>query len=280
MTRAMITGSTSGLGLEFAWQLAGAGHNLTLVARNEERLAAVAAQIEAVSGVRVEIIAADIADAHEAYRVARRLTDPVDPINLLVNHSGHTLRSHFLECEVEEQVEQIDTVIRATMILSHAAAGAMVKKGRGAILNVSSLAGFTTTSVPAAAKSWVTIFTEALAQELEDTGVTATVLLPGFVHTDAHENAAMNIEGVPRVTWMKAPFVVEQALKDCAAGEVISVPSLAFRPEMLEKATPRAVRRALLSDRLAKTIANVRTARAQKAAVKRRRFRAPWENKD
>ena len=280
MTRALITGSTSGLGLEFAWQLAGAGHDLTLVARHEDRLAAVAAQIEAVSGVKVEVLAADLSETNEAYRVARRLTDPVKPINLLVNHSGHTVRSQFLECEVEEQVEQIDTMVRGTMILSHAAARAMVKKGHGAILNVSSLAGFTTTSVPAAAKSWITIFTEALALELEDTGVTATVLLPGFVHTESHENAAVNIEGIPRVTWMKAPFVVEQALKDCAAGEVVSVPSLAFRTETLGKATPRAVRRAFLSDRLAKTIANVRTARAQKAAVKRRFSRAPWAGKE
>lgn len=277
MTRALITGSTSGLGLEFAWQLAGAGHNLTLVARHEERLAAVAAQIEAVSGVSVEVLSADLSTMIEVQRVVRRLLDPVDPVNLLINYSGHTLRSHFLDTDVEEHVEQINTTIRATMMLSHAAATAMMKKGRGAILNVSSLAGFTTTSVPAAARSWVTIFTEALALELKDTGVTATVLLPGFVHTEPHEKAAANIEGVPRVTWMKAPFVVEQALKDCAAGEVISVPSLAYRSELLDRVTPKAVRRALLSDRLAKTIATVRTARAQKAAVKRRSLHAPWE---
>lgn len=266
MSRAMITGSTSGLGLEFAWQLAGSGHDLILVARHEERLAAVAAQIEAVSGVRVQTMVADLADPAQVAAVARRLTDPVEPVSLLVNHAGHSLRTDFLDCEVDEHVEQVDTMIRATMVLSHAAARAMAKKGRGAILNVSSLAAVASTSASAAAKSWITIFTEALAAELEGTGVHATVLLPGFVHTDVHENAAVNVEGLPRVTWLKAPYIVAQALKDSAAGEVVSVPSLAPRTDLLDRITPKAVRRSLHSPSLARALAGVRTARARKAA--------------
>ena len=280
MTRALITGSTSGLGLEFAWQLAGAGHDLILVARHEDRLAAVAAQIEAVSGARIEILAADLANGEDVQKVARRLTDPVEPVHLLVNHSGHTLRTQFLDCDVSEHVDQVDTMIRATMVLSHAAAGAMVKKGHGAILNVSSLAAFNNSTVSAAAKSWVTIFTEALAIELEGTGVTATVLLPGFIHTEARENAAVNADGIPRVTWTKAPFIVERALRDCAAGEVVSVPSLAHGSELFGNATPTAVRKAILSDRLTRTLALVRMHRAQRAAVKKRRLKAPWGGQD
>ncbi len=269
MTLALVTGSTSGLGLEFAWQLAGSGHDLVLVARNEDRLAAVAAQIEAVSGARVSILPADISIQADVERVARRLLDPVDPIGLLVNNTGHSVRASFLEGEIEEFLEEVDFDVRATLILAHAAATAMTRKGAGAILNVSSMAGFTATNLSAAAKSWVVIFTEYLAQELEGTGVSATVLIPGFVHTESHHNAAVNMDGAPRVTWLKAPFVVQQALKDVAAGEVVSVPSLAYNSEALERATPKALRRALQSESIAQAMNKARVHRVERAAARR-----------
>ncbi|EPH17652.1 short-chain dehydrogenase [Dermabacter sp. HMSC06F07] len=272
MTLALITGSTSGLGLEFAWQLAGSGHDLVLVARNEDRLAAVAAQIEAVSGTRVSILPADISVQADVERVARRLLDPVDPIGLLVNNTGHSVRASFLEGEIEEFLEEVDFDVRATLILAHAAATAMTRKGAGAILNVSSMAGFTATNLSAAAKSWVVIFTEYLAQELEGTGVSATVLIPGFVHTESHHNAAVNMEGAPRVTWLKAPFVVQHALKDVAAGEVVSVPSLAYNPEALGRATPGALRRALQSEAIAHAMSKARMRKVERAAARRSMF--------
>lgn len=272
MTLALITGSTSGLGLEFAWQLAGSGHDLVLVARNEDRLAAVAAQIEAVSGTRVSILPADISVQADVERVARRLLDPVDPIGLLVNNTGHSVRASFLEGEIEEFIEEVDFDVRATLILAHAAATAMARKGAGAILNVSSMAGFTATNLSAAAKSWVAIFTEYLAQELEGTGVSATVLIPGFVHTESHHNAAVNMEGAPRVTWLKAPFVVQHALKDVAAGEVVSVPSLAYNPEALGRATPGALRRAFQSEAIAHAMSKARMRKVERAAARRSMF--------
>ncbi|MGX6403562.1 SDR family NAD(P)-dependent oxidoreductase [Dermabacter hominis] len=272
MTLALITGSTSGLGLEFAWQLAGSGHDLVLVARNEDRLAAVAAQIEAVSSTRVNILPADISVQADVERVARRLLDPVDPIGLLVNNTGHSVRASFLEGEIEEFLEEVDFDVRATLILAHAAATAMTRKGAGAILNVSSMAGFTATNLSAAAKSWVVIFTEYLAQELEGTGVSATVLIPGFVHTESHHNAAVNMEGAPRVTWLKAPFVVQHALKDVAAGEVVSVPSLAYNPETLGRATPGALRRAFQSEAIAHAMSKARMRKVERAAARRSMF--------
>ena len=272
MTLALITGSTSGLGLEFAWQLAGSGHDLVLVARNEDRLAAVAAQIEAVSGTRVSILPADISVQADVERVARRLLDPVDPIGLLVNNTGHSVRASFLEGEIEEFLEEVDFDVRATLILAHAAATAMTRKGAGAILNVSSMAGFTATNLSAAAKSWVVIFTEYLAQELEGTGVSATVLIPGFVPTESHHNAAVNMEGAPRVTWLKAPFVVQHALKDVAAGQVVSVPSLAYNPEALGRATPGVLRRAFQSEAIAHAMSKARMRKVERAAARRSMF--------
>lgn len=226
MTCALITGCTSGLGLEFAWQLAGSGHDLVLTARNGDRLRAIAAQIESLHHVSTEVIAADLSERDELERVARRLTDPVEPVDLLINNAGYGLHTSFLDTDIQQHEIHLDTQVRAILVLSHTAASSMVQRRRGAIINVSSLAGYTSSGTFAAAKSWVTAFTETLAEELQGTGVTATAVLPGFVETDAHERAAMNSRGLPRITWLKAPFVVQQALRDAARGQVLSIPTL------------------------------------------------------
>lgn len=229
MARALVTCSTSGLGLEFAWQLAGTGHDLVLVARDEDRLRAVRAQIRDAHDVDIEVLAADIGEREGLDRVALRLTDPVDRVDLLVNNAAYGLRGGLLEIDVAAHEHQMDTVMRSVLVLSHAAARTMVQRRRGAIINVSSLLGARAGGPYAAAKTWVTVFTESLAEELEGTPVTATVLLPGYVRADGHDGAARHADGAPRVTWLQAPFVVERALKDAARGEVVSIPSLATR---------------------------------------------------
>ncbi|MCS6712152.1 SDR family oxidoreductase [Brachybacterium sp. EF45031] len=277
MARALVTGSTAGLGLEFAWQLAGSGHDLVLVARDEDRLRAVAAQIRHVHGVTVEVLPADLSDRAATDRVATRLTDPVDPVDLLVNNAGYGLRGGFLDVDIADHERQMDTLLRAVLVLSHAAARSMVQRRRGAILNVSSLAGYTAAGPYAAAKSWVTVFTESLAMELRGTGVTATALLPGFVRTEFHERAAINVEGLPRVSWLKAPFVVEEALKDCARGQVLSVPSITYRTAgEFSRVAPRPLVRALASPQWQTTLARWRVGRSRKRAS-RRALHAPWE---
>ncbi|MGP9695308.1 SDR family NAD(P)-dependent oxidoreductase [Brachybacterium sp. AOP25-B2-12] len=276
MARALVTGSTAGLGLEFAWQLAGTGHDLVLVARDEARLATVAEQIRHVHDVKIEVLPADLSHRRQLDRVARRLTDPVAPISLLVNNGGYGLRGGFLDVPVEDHERQMGTIMRAVLVLSHAAAGAMVHRRRGAILNVSSLAGYTTSGPYAAARSWVTVFTESLALELQGTGVTATALLPGFLHTESHDGAAITGEGLPRVTWMKAPYVVEQALRDTAKGKVLSIPAVRHRgPGDGAGPGPRGVIGRLASARMQSRMAQRRLDSARRKAS-RRRLKAPW----
>ncbi|MCL6422410.1 SDR family oxidoreductase [Brachybacterium sp. JHP9] len=277
MARALVTGSTAGLGLEFAWQLAGTGHDLVLVARSEDRLHAVAEQIRHVHRVDIEVLPADLSVRRELDRVARRLTDPVDRISLLVNNAGYGLRGQFLEVPIEDHERQMDTLIRAVLVLSHAAARAMVQRRCGAILNVSSLAGYTAAGPYAASKSWVTVFTESLATELRGTGVTATALLPGFVQTEFHERASMNVEGLPRVTWLKAPYVVEQALRDTAAGHVLSIPSVKYRAAgEVSRLAPRRLMRFLTGPAWETRLSRRRLRRSRRTASKRE-LHAPWE---
>ncbi|GAA1301600.1 MAG: SDR family NAD(P)-dependent oxidoreductase [Brachybacterium tyrofermentans] len=280
MARALVTGSTSGLGLEFAWQLAGTGHDLVLVSRDEDRLHAVSEQIRDVHDVRVEILPADLSERERLERVAVRLTDPVDRIDLLINNAGYGLRGGFLDIGVEDHEKQMDTLMKAVLVLSHAAARTMVQRRRGAILNVSSLAGYTTAGPYAASKSWVTVFTESLAMELKGTGVTATALLPGFVQTEFHERAAMSMDGMPRVTWLKAPFVVEQALKDTAKGTVLSIPSVKYRTAgEFSRIAPRPLIRAMTSPNWYRRFQQRAVLQSQRKAS-RRALRAPWQRDD
>lgn len=280
MARALVTGSTSGLGLEFAWQLAGTGHDLVLVSRDQDRLRAVAEQIRDVHSVTVEVLAADLSDREQLERVEIRLTDPVDRVDLLINNAGYGLRGEFLEVSVEDHEKQMDTLMKAVLVLSHAAARTMVQRRRGAILNVSSLAGYTTAGPYAASKSWVTVFTESLAMELKGTGVTATALLPGFVQTEFHERAAMTMEGLPRVTWLKAPFVVEQALKDAAKGNVLSIPSVKYRTAgEVSRIAPRSLVRAMTSPNWYRRLQGRAVQRSLRNAS-RRSLHAPWQRED
>src|SRR5699024_120246 len=280
MARALVTGSTSGLGLEFAWQLAGTGHDLVLVSRDEDRLRAVTAQLRDVHSIEVEVLPADLSDREQLERVALRLTDPVERIDLLVNNAGYGLRGGFLEVGIEDHEKQLDTLMRAVLVLSHAAARTMVQRRRGAILNVSSLAGYTTAGPYAASKRWVTVFTESLAMELEGTGVTATALLPGFVQTEFHERAGMAMDGLPRITWLKAPYVVEQALKDTARGAVLSIPSVKYRTAgEVSRLAPRPLVRALTSPDWYRRL-RARSVQRSRRRASRRKLHAPWQRED
>jgi short-subunit dehydrogenase len=251
MATALITGASAGLGLEFAWQLATARHDLVLVARDAERLERVAAQIRAAAGVRVQVLPADLSVPDDVARVAERLALVEEdeagrrPVGLLVNNAGYAVHQRFVGGDVEAEVKALDVMVRAVLVLSHAAAGQMTERGRGAILNVASVAALTASGTYSAAKAWVRTFTEGLAVELRGTGVTATVLCPGLTHTEFHERAGIDYTQLPDVAWLNADRVVAAALADVRRGVVISTPSLRYRlASGLLKVAPRAAVRA------------------------------------
>lgn len=248
MATALVTGASAGLGLEFAWQLATARHDVVLVARDAERLERLAGQLRAAAGVRAEVLSADLSDRDQTERVAERLRATERPIGLLVNNAGFGLGQRFVGGDLAAHERGLEVMVRALMVLSHAAAGAMVERGRGAILNVSSIAALTASGTYSADKAWVRVFTEALAVELKGTGVTATALCPGLVHTEFHERAGLT-RPVPEVAWLNADAVVTAALADVRRGAVISTPSLRYGVlSEVVRVLPRAAVRALSSD--------------------------------
>jgi uncharacterized protein len=225
MPTALVTGATAGLGAEFARQLAASGQDLVLVARDGERLESVAAELTATYGVAVEVLAADLADHGELDRVAQRLADPTRPVDTLVNNAGFARRTSFLADDLAEEERAVDVMLRAVLVLSHAAARAMNQRGTGTIVNVASVAAFVAMGTYSATKSWVVVFSEALSRELAGTGVKVTVVCPGFVHTEFHQRANLNMSRLPDWGWVDAEQVVREALAGAARGRTVVVPS-------------------------------------------------------
>ncbi len=251
MGTALITGASSGLGLEFAWQLATARHDVVLVARDGERLERLAAQLRAAAGVHAEVLRADLTDRDDLERVAERLRADERPVGLLVNNAGIGLGQRFVGSDLAQQEAALALMVRAVLVLSHAAAGAMVQRGRGAVLNVGSVAALMTSGTYSAHKAWVRTFTEGLAAELAGTGVTATVVSPGLTHTEFHERAGLRAEqAYPELAWLSADRVVATALADVRRGAVLSTPSLRYRVASgALRVLPRSALRALSARR-------------------------------
>lgn len=227
MATALVTGGTSGIGAAFARELARRGHDLVLVARDAARLEEVAADLRR-GGARVEVLRADLADRGDVQRVADRLEDADRPVDLLVNNAGFGLSSRLLAPDTSEQERALDVMVRAVLVLGGAAGRAMRTRGHGAVLNVSSVAGFVTMGGYSAVKAWVTSYSEGLSNELAGTGVTVTALCPGFVRTEFHERADLRMGSMPELGWVDVEELVLTALDDVARGRVISVPTARY----------------------------------------------------
>jgi short-subunit dehydrogenase len=255
MGTALITGASAGLGLEFAWQLATARHDVVLVARDEQRLQRLANQLNAAAGVRAEVLPADLSVRADVDRVAARLRQTERPVGLLVNNAGHGV-GRFVGGDLAAHETALDVMVRTVMVLTHAATEQMVARGRGAILNVSSVAALTASGAYSAHKAWVRTFTEALAVELKGTGVTATALCPGLVHTEFHDRAGLDYTAFPEVAWLNAEQVVAAALADVRRGAVISTPSLRYAlAAEVARLLPRAAVRAVSAEGRLRSVA-------------------------
>jgi short-subunit dehydrogenase len=228
MATALVTGATAGIGKAFASRLAAGGHGLVLVARDVERLNGLAAALRAAHGVPVEVLSADLSDRAAVERVAERLRDGAAPVDLLVNNAGFGVRGRFVGGELALQERVLEVMVRAVLVLSHAAVPGMVERGRGAVINVASVAGFVPGGPYSAAKAWVTTFTTSLGVELRGTGVTATALCPGFVRTEFHQRAGSS-GGGPAWAWLDADRLVRDCLRDVRRGRLLSVPSRRYR---------------------------------------------------
>ncbi len=228
-TTAMITGPTAGIGQAFAHQLARRGHDLVLVARDRERLDAVAAELTRTYGVQVEVLPADLVDRDQLAAVEARLADRDRPVDLLVNNAGFGLKGRFLDNDVDAEAAMLDVLVTAVLRLSHAALGGMAERGRGGVINVSSVAAFLPRGTYAAAKAWVNSFSEWAANEYRPQGVTVMSLCPGFTRTEFHERMDVGRDSAPGFMWLDPDFLVTRALQDFDRGRSFSVPGAQYK---------------------------------------------------
>jgi short-subunit dehydrogenase len=228
VSTALVTGATAGIGHAFVRRLAADGYDLVLVARNADRLGQVADEVRR-RGVEAEVLVADLTVREQLAAVEERLRDRGRPVDLLVNNAGFGANQRFAGGDLEVEQRQLDILVTAVLRLSHAAVDGMVERGRGTIVNVSSVAGFLPFGTYAAAKAWTTAFSQGLASEVGRRGVRVMALCPGFVHTEFHQRAAMDMSRTKEWMWLDADRLVADAMTDLAKGKVISVPSALYK---------------------------------------------------
>jgi len=224
-----VTGASSGIGEELARELARRGHGVTLVARREERLRALASELAGAHGVRAEVAAADLADAGDRDRLLAELDERGLTVEILVNNAGLGTRGPFHALPAEREVAVVRLNVEAVVALCAALVPPMVARGRGAVLNLASSLAFQPVPLQAtysASKAFVLTFSEALTVDLHGTGVTVTALCPGPVRTDfpglitsspaaffvgVEEVARAGVDGLARGRRTVMPGVANQA---------------------------------------------------------------------
>jgi short-subunit dehydrogenase len=238
--RALITGASAGIGREFARQLAQRARLLVLVARRGERLNQLRDELaNRYPGVDVHIHVADLADHSQVDLLVNRLRELNIDIDLLINNAGLGDYGSVATSEPERDDRMIQVNIRAVTLLVRHLLPPMIARRRGAILNVSSSAGFLPIpgmAVYAATKAYVNSFSEALRAELRGTEVTVTALCPGPVHTefgDAAKRPGHEPETAPDFVYVSVEQVVSDALATVEADHPLIIPGFFMKLGML-----------------------------------------------
>ncbi len=227
MTTALVTGATAGIGRAFVEALATRGDDVVLVARDGARLDSIAAEIRGTHRVNATPLVADLVDEAGLAAVEARLHDAAAPIDLLVNNAGMGTYGNFAELDIAGEEREIRLNVLALVRLTHAALDGMVKRRRGAIVNISSLAAYQpdpTSATYGATKAFVNSFTHALHEEARGTGVRVMVVCPGYTHTEFHERAGLGQTTIPEFAWQTPDQVVAAALHDLDRARSLSIP--------------------------------------------------------
>ncbi|MEM1111012.1 MAG: SDR family oxidoreductase [Pseudomonadota bacterium] len=232
---ALVTGASAGLGEEFCRQLAGRCDVIIAVARRRDRLQALAMELE--DRVEVHVVEADLTTIEGITRTLESIRQK-GPVDYLVNNAGFGTFGDFADADIGRQIDLVSLHVEAPLRLARGALPYMLERGRGWVINVSSLGALTPlpqTAVYAAAKAFMVSFSQSLQQELagkvegaaEGEGIKVQCLCPGLVRTEIHHTGEMNnfdIQALPESMWMDAPDVVAASLQALVDGPLVVVP--------------------------------------------------------
>jgi uncharacterized protein len=258
---AVVTGASTGIGAVYADRLARRGYDLVLVARNRDRLKALAHRLTSATGRAVEEIAADLNDKADLIRIEAVLrTDP--SITLLVNNAGVGATAPLLGAEVEKMDEMIRLNVGALTRLTYAAVPGFAARGGGTIINIASIVAIAPellNGVYGGTKAFVLAFSQSLHKELAEKGVRVQAVLPGATATEFWDVAGLPVQHLPKEIVMSAEEMVDAALVGLDKGEVVTIPAL---PDIAEWEQFEAARRAM-SGRLSSAVPAARYRVAQ-----------------
>jgi short-subunit dehydrogenase len=241
---ALITGASSGIGAVYAGRLARRGYDLILVARNRDRLNALANDLTNATGRSIEAVAADLGSKADLARIETILRTDAS-VTLLVNNAGAGATGPLLASDPETMDGLIALNVGALTRLTYAAAPGFVARGAGTIINIASavaIAPEMLNGVYGGTKAFVLAFSQSLQHELADKGIRIQAVLPGATATDFWQIAGLPVENLPKTIVMTAEDLVDAALAGLDQGEVVTIPSL---PDIADWNTFEAARRAL-----------------------------------
>jgi short-subunit dehydrogenase len=244
----LVTGASSGIGADIARELARRGHQTVLVARSEESLRSLADEI-GTPDVAAHVLPTDLSDRSARAALLDRVADLGLSVDVLVNNAGYSTLGPVVEADTEDEMAMLEVDVVAVQDLCTRFVPGMVERGRGAVLNVGSTAAFQ--PLPgqanyAAAKAYVLSYSLSLAGELSGTGVSATCLCPGPVHTGFADRASFDPDdfdsSLPGVMWVTSPEVAKCGVDALAKGRLYAIPGLANQVgARLSQLTPRSV---------------------------------------
>ena len=230
---ALITGASSGLGAEFARQLAAQDYNLIITARREQHLADLAVALEMKYKTIVEQLPADLSTQEGIQKVTSKITG-LPSLDLLVNNAGFGTVGKFDKVDPDKHLAMVQVHINAPVLLTRAALPGMISRQSGKVINVASLAGLIPirSVLYGTTKAFLITFSEALDNDLKDKGIHVQALCPGFTLTEFHESPEytnFSTSSIPKFLWLTAEQVVQESLKALESHKVICIPGNLYR---------------------------------------------------
>lgn len=226
---ALITGASSGIGAEFARQLASQGFDLILIARRQAKLETLSKQLQDEFSVRAEVFVGDLSKMDQNNKIISKIEETTK-LDVLINNAGYGINNTFLQIDIAEHINMINVHFTSAVMFCHASIPIMIKRNRGVIINTSSTAAINKSLMSVmytSTKSALAVFSEVLQEKVKDFNIYIQSLCPGFTYSEFHDTDSMRgfqRSWFPKESWMSSEEVVRKSLNAVKSGNVIFIP--------------------------------------------------------